>query len=129
MPAKARRQLPPEDALARDWTAEQKLDGFRIILFARPGLPVLQSRQGADLPPAFPDITVAASELSEAGRLHFGELQRRARRRGCGAIEAAAERPAYLIVFGVLEQGDAELFARPYRERPRSWRIFSSAWR
>ncbi|CAL9656060.1 DNA ligase [Streptomyces sp. enrichment culture] len=74
-------------------------------------------------------IAVAASELSEAlvldgelvvpheGRLHFVELQRRARRRGRGAIEAAAERPAYLIVFDVLEQGDTELLARPYRER------------
>ncbi|MDN3028961.1 hypothetical protein [Streptomyces sp. S.PB5] len=45
------------------------------------------------------------------------ERERRARRRGRGAIEAAAERPAYLIVFDVLEQGDTELLARPYRER------------
>jgi ATP-dependent DNA ligase len=51
------------------------------------------------------------------GRLHFGELQRRARRRGRGAVQAAAERPAYLIVFDVLEAGGTELLARPYRER------------
>ncbi|MFE6523738.1 hypothetical protein [Streptomyces sp. NPDC057794] len=129
MLAEARRQLPPDQALPRDWTAEQKPDGFRVILFARPGLVVLQSRQGADLTGAFPDIAAAASALREAlvldgelvvpheGRLHFGELQRRARRRGRGAVEAAAERPAYLIVFDVLEQGDTELLARPYRER------------
>lgn len=51
------------------------------------------------------------------GRLHFGELQRRARRRCRGAVQAAAERPAYLIVFGVLEAGGTELLARPYRDR------------
>lgn len=129
MLAEARRQLPPEQALPRNWTAEQKADGFRVILFARPGLIMLQSRQGADLTGAFPDIAAAATELSEAlvldgelvvpheGRLHFAELQRRARRRGRSAIEAAAERPAYLIVFDVLETGGTELLARPYRER------------
>jgi ATP-dependent DNA ligase len=51
------------------------------------------------------------------GRLHFGELQRRARRRGSSAVQAAVERPAYLIVFDVLQLGDRELLARPYRER------------
>lgn len=90
---------------------------------------MLQSRQGADLTGAFPDIAAAATELGEAlvldaelvvpyeGRLHFGELQRRARRRGRGAVQAAAEGPAYLIVFDVLETGGTELLARPYRER------------
>lgn len=72
---------------------------------------MLQSRQGAgagaDLTGAFPDLATAATELGEAlvldgelvvpheGRLHFGELQRRARRRGRSAVQAAAERPAH----------------------------------
>ncbi|MFI5476635.1 hypothetical protein ACIA6D_41470 [Streptomyces cacaoi] len=47
------------------------------------------------------------------GRLHFGELQRRARHRGPNAIRAASERPAYLIVFDVLEAAGTELIARP----------------
>ncbi|RPE39003.1 ATP dependent DNA ligase-like protein [Streptomyces sp. Ag109_O5-1] len=51
------------------------------------------------------------------GRLHFGELQHRARRRGRNALKAAAERPAYLIAFDVLEAAGAELLDRPYRER------------
>ncbi|GAB2889502.1 hypothetical protein GCM10027074_67320 [Streptomyces deserti] len=51
------------------------------------------------------------------GRLCFGELQRRARRRGHSAVQAAAERPAYLIVFDALEIAGTELLARPYRER------------
>ncbi|MFF9090816.1 ATP-dependent DNA ligase [Streptomyces sp. NPDC014991] len=129
MLAEARRQLPPDAALPRNWVAEQKPDGFRAILFARPDLVMLQSRQGANLIGAFPDIAAAAGELGEAlvldgelvvpyeGRLHFGELQSRARRQGRGAVQAAAERPAYLIVFDVLEAGGTELLARPYRER------------
>jgi ATP-dependent DNA ligase len=42
------------------------------------------------------------------GRLDFGELLRRARRRGP---------PAYLIVFDVVEVEGEELLRRPYRER------------
>lgn len=52
--------------MPQNWTAEQKADGFRAILFARPGLVMLQSRRGADVTGAFPDIAAAATELSEA---------------------------------------------------------------
>ncbi|MGW6060356.1 hypothetical protein [Streptomyces sp. NPDC055189] len=38
------------------WTADQKADGFRALLFARPGHVLLQSRRGIDLTPAFPDL-------------------------------------------------------------------------
>ncbi|MFE7889253.1 hypothetical protein [Streptomyces sp. NPDC057412] len=107
MLATARRQLPPDGTLPGQWVAEQKPDGFRAILFARPGLVMVQSRQGADLTLAFPEIAAAATGLVEAlvldgelvvphaGRLHFGELQNRARRRGRSAVQAAADRPAY----------------------------------
>ena len=129
MLATARRQLPPDGTLPGQWVAEQKPDGFRAILFARPGLVMVQSRQGADLTSAFPDIAAAATGLVEAlvldgelvvpheGRLHFGELQNRARRRGRSAVQAAADRPAYLIVFDVLEAAGTELLKRPYIER------------
>ncbi|MDX2514571.1 MULTISPECIES: ATP-dependent DNA ligase [Streptomyces] len=129
MLAEARRQLPPDGALPGEWIAEQKADGFRAILFARPGLVMVQSRQGADLTPAFPEIAAAATALTEAlvldgelvvpheGRLNFAELQRRARSRGHNAAQAAAERPAYLIVFDVLQRGDTELLNRSYGER------------
>ncbi|MEV8548175.1 ATP-dependent DNA ligase [Streptomyces sp. NPDC051572] len=129
MLAEARRQLPPAGALPGEMIMEAKADGFRAILFARRGLVMLQSRQGSDLTGAFPDIAAAAADLGEEvvldgelvvpheGRLHFGELQRRARRRGPGALQAAAAHPAYLIVFDVLQRGGTELLARPYRER------------
>lgn len=109
MLAEARRELPREGLLPGSMVAEQKPDGFRALLFARPGLVMLQSRNGADLTLAFPEIAAAASALGEGlvldgelvvpfeGRLHFGQLQHRARRRGRGAAVAAVEHPAYLI--------------------------------
>jgi ATP-dependent DNA ligase len=130
MLAEAWSVLPPERALPGGLAFEQKPDGYRALLFARPGHVFLQSRNGADLTPAFPDLAAAALALDRPlvldgelvvvhdGRLHFGALQTRARRRGRGAAQAAAEQPAYLIVFDVLET-DAELLDRPYRERRR----------
>ncbi|MER7191295.1 hypothetical protein [Streptomyces flaveolus] len=51
------------------------------------------------------------------GRLDFGGLQARARRRGAGALQAARTAPAHLIVFDVLESGDGPLLDEPYRGR------------
>ncbi|PWI15979.1 ATP-dependent DNA ligase [Streptomyces sp. Act143] len=129
MLAEARRELPSGRALPGRLVAEQKPDGYRAVLFAHTGKVMLHSRNGADLTPAFPEIAAAASALEEdlvldgelvvphEGRLHFGQLQNRARRRGRGAVAAAAEHPAYLIVFDVLEADGVELLDRPYRER------------
>ncbi|WP_179202116.1 ATP-dependent DNA ligase [Streptomyces caniscabiei] len=129
MLAETRRALPPDGALPGSLQYEQKPDGFRAIVFARADLVRVQSRQGSDLTPAFPEIAQAAGQVGEdlvldgelvvphEGRLHFGELQRRARHRGHNAVQAAADRPAYLIVFDVLEAAGTELIARPYRER------------
>lgn len=110
---------------------EQKTDGFRVIIFARSDRTFVQARHGTDLGAAFPDITTAATALGEdlvldgelvvpepgVGRLDFSALQRRARRRGRTAAQAAAEYPAHLIVFDVLEASGRELLDRPYRER------------
>ncbi|WP_318275661.1 ATP-dependent DNA ligase [Streptomyces pharetrae] len=125
MLAEARRELPPEGALPGGLVMEAKSDGFRALLFPRPDGVLVQSRQGADLTPAFPDIAAAVAGLDLVldgelvvpahGRLDFGELQRRARRRDRSATEAAAEFPAYLIVFDVLEDDGTELLTRPYR--------------
>ncbi|MFJ8086250.1 hypothetical protein ACIQ6Y_37495 [Streptomyces sp. NPDC096205] len=51
------------------------------------------------------------------GGLDFGRLQHRARRRGRSAVQAAADHPAYLIAFDVLESEGQEHMRRPYRER------------
>ncbi|MFE6993553.1 ATP-dependent DNA ligase, partial [Streptomyces pharetrae] len=87
MLAEARRELPPEGALPGGLVMEVKSDGFRALLFPRPDGVLVQSRQGADLTPAFPDIAAAVAGLDLVldgelvvpahGRLEFGELQRR----------------------------------------------------
>ncbi|MFD8593120.1 hypothetical protein ACFV1B_26815 [Streptomyces sp. NPDC059637] len=89
----------------------------------------MQSRNGSDLTPAFPDLAAAARDLPEAmvlggecvvvsdSRLDFSALQARARRRGVGARAAAVEHPAHLVVFDVLELAGRSLLAEPYRSR------------
>ncbi|MGZ0201754.1 hypothetical protein ACNFR7_16400 [Streptomyces sp. RM1] len=51
------------------------------------------------------------------GRLDFTALQHRARRRGRSADLAAAEHPAYLIAFDILESDGTNLMPLPYRDR------------
>ncbi|MFF2206249.1 hypothetical protein [Streptomyces sp. NPDC058145] len=128
MLAQAWPALPPDRALPGGLAFEKKPDGYRALLFTRAGHAFLQSRNGADLTPAFPDLAAAALALGrplvldgelvvvQNGRLHFGALQARARHRGRGAAEVTVDRPAHLIVFDVLET-DAELIGLPYRER------------
>jgi ATP-dependent DNA ligase len=129
MLADARSTLPRDAALPGGLAFEQKPDGYRAVLFSEHGHAYLQSRNGADLTPAFPEIAAAGLVLpgplvldgelvvAHEGRLHFGELQARARRCGAGARQAAAERSAYLIVFDVLETADGPLLGEPYHAR------------
>ncbi len=107
---------------------EQKADGFRALVFAS-SEPFLQSRQGSDLGPAFPELVEAAAVLGVeavldaelvvwgADGLDFSALQERARRRGATARRAALERPAHLIVFDVLELAGVVHLDEPLRQR------------
>lgn len=118
--------LPPPGA--RLALFEQKVDGFRTIVFAGP-TPYLQSRRGADLTPAFPEVARAAAALGveavldaelvvhSAGRLDFAVLQQRARRRGATAEHAAGTQPAYLVVFDLLELAGTVLVQEPLSRR------------
>lgn len=129
MLAEARSELPRATALPGGLVFEQKPDGYRAILFAGQDGVYLQSRNGADLTGAFPEIAAAGRGLpsrlvldgelvvAHEGRLDFGELQTRARRRGPGARQAARSRPAHLIVFDVLETADGPLLDEPYSAR------------
>lgn len=130
---------PVEPMLARSVTVlpragsrpalfEQKADGYRTLVFARPA-PYIQSRRGADLGPAFPEIARAAVALNvEAvldgelvvwtGRgLDFPALQGRARRWGATAEQAARQQTAHVIVFDVLEVSGTDLLDEPLHRR------------
>jgi ATP-dependent DNA ligase len=129
MLAEARRTLPRSRALPGGLAYEQKPDGYRALLFAEPDRAYLQSRNGADLTPAFPEIAVAGRSLPvplvldgelvvvHDGRLTFDDLQRGARRRGHGARQATADRPAHLIVFDIIDRAGEPLLDQPYRFR------------
>ncbi|THA29023.1 ATP-dependent DNA ligase [Streptomyces sp. A1547] len=127
--------MPGPAALGAGVAYEQKLDGHRTLLFtaADPGGTVLvQTRRGALVQGRWPDLVAAAEaqlphglvldgELvvwdTEAGRLSFEALQRRAATRARGARTPAARWPAYFVAFDLLQQDGQELLARPYVER------------
>ncbi|MFE3864760.1 ATP-dependent DNA ligase [Streptomyces goshikiensis] len=135
MLAQAAESVPGPAAL-RAWVAyEQKLDGHRALLFtaAGPGGTVLvQTRRGALVQDRWPDLVAAAEaqlphglvldgELvvwdTEAGRLSFEALQRRAATRARGALALAVKWPAYFVAFDLLQHDGQELLTRPYAER------------
>ncbi|MCF3960449.1 ATP-dependent DNA ligase [Streptomyces fuscigenes] len=110
---------------------QPKLDGFRVIVFVRDGAVYLQSRRGADLTGAFVDVAAGGVQfagedvvldgelvvLGPEGRLDFGALQQRARRRGRTTTAAAVAHPAHVVVFDVLEHRGRSLLGRLQAER------------
>nr|WP_024127463.1 ATP-dependent DNA ligase [Streptomyces sp. F12]AHE40199.1 ATP dependent DNA ligase [Streptomyces sp. F12] len=127
-PMLARSVIAIPASVRRPTVYEQKADGFRCLVFARPE-PFLQSRRGANLTQSFPELARVASALGVEAvldselvvwgtqGLDFLALQNRARRRGAGAERAARERPAHLIVFDVLELAGDVLMDEPLRHR------------
>ncbi|UUS35034.1 MULTISPECIES: hypothetical protein [Streptomyces] len=140
MPARPATALPAPGA--RPMLFEQKADGFHVLVFTGPQ-PYLQSRRGADLGPAFPELVRAAAAAASgrassldveavldaelavwrADGLDLPTLQERARRRGATAGKAASERPAHLIVFDVLEMSGAQVGKRGSARPADSWRV------
>ncbi|MFB6984624.1 ATP-dependent DNA ligase [Streptomyces sp. NPDC056297] len=125
---------PLEPMLARSVSAlptggrqavfEQKTDGYRVVVFARP-VPFLQSKRGAALAGAFPELAQAAAGLgveavldaelviSGGERLDFAALQQRSRRRGASAERAPVQQPGHLVVFDLLEVEGTNLLQEP----------------
>jgi ATP-dependent DNA ligase len=116
--ALARREEQPPSV--GDWAYEPKLDGWRALLFAMPG--VLQSRRDNNLAHRFPEVIRAARQLGEVvldgelvalreGRLDFGALA------APPTTRAAAGVTIYYTAFDLLSGDSGDLRARPYRER------------
>jgi ATP-dependent DNA ligase len=109
---------------------EPKWDGYRLLVFAHAdGRVVLQSRNGRDLTAAFPELAAAAAALGEdavvdgeaviytGGRLSFTALQHRLGRPAHATRRLAAEQPAHLVAFDLLQRGDTELLGSPFQDR------------
>ncbi|MEU3499382.1 ATP-dependent DNA ligase [Streptomyces hundungensis] len=127
MLARTLTKLPAPVDLAR-YSLEAKCDGYRLITFTGVEGVLLQTRRGADATDAFPDIARAAVGMGDLvldgelvvphqGRLDFLLLQRRARHTGRGAEAMAAQFPAAVMVFDLLETAGAVLLNQPYVER------------
>jgi len=120
--ALTRKALP----LGEEWAYEQKLDGFRAIVFVDGTESYVQSRGGKNLSRYFPELSfpegryVLDGELvirDAAGNVEFDALQSRIHPAESRINLLAREIPAGLVAFDLLAEGDESLLDAPFAER------------
>jgi ATP-dependent DNA ligase len=120
--ALTRKELP----LGEEWAYEQKLDGFRAIVFVDGQDSYIQSRGGKNLSRYFPELSfppgryVADGELvirDSAGNIEFDALQSRIHPAESRITLLSQEIPAGLVAFDLLAEGDEVLLEMPFAER------------
>jgi len=125
--------LKPQLALTRkelprgeEWVYEQKLDGFRAIVFVDGENAYIQSRGGKALARYFPELHFVAGRyvldgelvIRDAdGTIEFDALQSRIHPAESRIALLAREIPAAYVVFDLLAEGDAVLLGKPLAER------------
>lgn len=120
--ALTRKALPTGD----EWAYEQKLDGFRAIVFVDGADSYIQSRGGKDLSRYFPELSfplgryVADGELvirDAQGNIEFDALQSRIHPAESRITLLSKEIPAHFVAFDLLAEGDEALLETPFGER------------
>lgn len=120
--ALTRKELP----LGEEWAYEQKLDGFRAIVFVDGGDAYIQSRGGKALARYFPELSfplgryVLDGELvirDAEGNLEFDALQSRIHPAESRITLLSKEIPAEYIAFDLLAEGDESLLDAPFGGR------------
>ncbi len=120
--ALTRKELP----LGEEWAYEQKLDGFRAIVFVDGGETYIQSRGGKELARYFPELSFAPGRYvldgelvirDPDGNLEFDALQSRIHPAESRISLLAEEIPADYVVFDLLAEGDASLLETPFGQR------------
>lgn len=120
--ALTRKQLP----LGEEWAYEQKLDGFRAIVFVDGDDTYVQSRGGKALSRYFPELSFAPGRYvldgelvirDAEGRLEFDALQSRIHPAESRIALLSREIPASYVAFDLLAEGDEALLGTPLRER------------
>jgi ATP-dependent DNA ligase len=125
--------LKPQLALTRkelprgeEWAYEQKLDGFRAIVFVDGENAYIQSRGGKDLTRYFPELSFAPGrrvldgELvirDEDGNLEFDAMQERIHPAASRIELLSKEIPADYVTFDLLAEEDEALLETPFGER------------
>jgi bifunctional non-homologous end joining protein LigD len=128
--------LATPDAITNpdDWHFEMKWDGVRIIAYLDDGQVRLLSRRGRDETARYPDLVPDLAALpcrraildgeivvlDAGGAPSFGLLQPRINlTRATDIAAVAAQAPAHLLLFDLLQLEDEPLARRPYEERRR----------
>ncbi|HEX2096387.1 MAG TPA: ATP-dependent DNA ligase [Solirubrobacterales bacterium] len=120
--ALTRKALP----LGDEWAYEQKLDGFRAIVFVDGESSYIQSRGGKPLSRYFPELSFAPGRyvidgelvIRDAdGNVEFEALQSRLHPAESRIQLLSREIPAEYRVFDLLAEGDAALLDAPFGER------------
>jgi ATP-dependent DNA ligase len=125
--------IKPQLALTRkalptgeEWAYEQKLDGFRAIVFVDGADAYIQSRGGKALARYFPELSfplgryVVDGELvirDADGNVEFDALQSRIHPAESRITLLSGEIPACLVAFDLLAEDDDSLLERPFGER------------
>jgi ATP-dependent DNA ligase len=120
--ALTRKELP----LGEEWAYEQKLDGFRAIVFVDDEDAYIQSRGGKDLTRYFPELSFAPGRYvldgelvirDAEGNLEFDALQQRIHPAESRITLLSKEIPADYVAFDLLAEGDEALLETPFGER------------
>jgi ATP-dependent DNA ligase len=123
--ALTRKELP----LGEEWAYEQKLDGFRAIVFVDGGDAYVQSRGGKGLARYFPELSFPAGRYvldgelvirDAEGNLEFDALQSRIHPAESRITLLSKEIPAGYVAFDLLAEGEESLLETPFglrRER------------
>jgi ATP-dependent DNA ligase len=120
--ALTRKELP----LGDEWAYEQKLDGFRAIVFVDGDDSYIQSRGGKALARYFPELGFPAGRYvldgelvirDGEGNIEFDALQSRIHPAESRITLLSKEIPAGLVAFDLLAEGDDSLLETPFAER------------
>jgi ATP-dependent DNA ligase len=120
--AKTRKELPRGE----EWAYEEKMDGFRAIVFIDGKDVYIQSRGTKSLGRYFPELSFAPGRYvldgelvirDGAGGVEFDALQSRIHPAESRINLLAKEIPATYVAFDLLAEGDESLLDTPLRER------------
>ena len=120
--ARSAAELPTGDR----WLYEQKLDGFRTIVFVDDAETLIQSRGGKPLGRYFPELRFPAGRYVIDGEIvirrgddpeDFEALQSRIHPAASRVAMLAQEIPATFVAFDLLAHEDAALLGEPFEAR------------